>query len=168
MDTNKGFTAIEMMVGLALVGIVATIGLVNYTRQIPRYQLREAGRDLAAQLRLLRQMAITEGGTRQISFETDDDENAYEFGDDGEQHLPSHVRFGVMEGIDENTYGETNLPDDGISFAGQTASFQSDGLPVNAGAIYLTNAPYRNEAVAISVNLTGRVKLFKWDGDEWQ
>jgi len=167
MLTNKGFTAVEMMVALALASIIAVLGLVNYTQQIPRYELREAGRDLTSQLRLLRQTAVTQGQRRTITFDVDN--RTYKFFDLPEQTLPGHVRFGVMPGITKNTSNRrTQLPDDGISFAGNAASFKPNGLPSRLGAIYMTNAPFRSGAMAISVSFTGRVKLFKWDGNEWK
>lgn len=154
------------MVSLALVSIIAGIAVVNYTQQIPRYELREAGRDLTAQLRLLRQTAITEGLRHEISFDVN--HGTYKTENLGEQDLPSHVKFGLPDHVPLKNGGVYASEDDATNFHDHTASFKPNGLPGSLGALHMTNAPFRNEAIAITVSSTGRVKLFEWNGSEWQ
>ncbi len=157
-----------MMVSLALVSIISMMGFVNYTEQIPRYELREAGRDLTSQLRLLRQKAITEGTTREMEFNLED--GAYFLqGAADEQSLPTHVRFGLPEGVPlKNNGAFIEDEEDATTFSGQTAGFNENGLPDGVGTLHMTNAPFRDEAIAITISSSGRVKLFEWDGSEWE
>lgn len=169
--SNKGFTVVEMLVSMALVGVISALGFVNYTEQIPRYELREAGRDLTAQLRLLRQRAITEGGTRRMIFRLED--GAYFLqGAEDDQGLPTHVKFGLPEGVPLRHNGEFMDEDeegeDATTFPGKIAGFNADGLPSSLGTLHMTNAPFRDEALAITVSRTGRVRLFNWDGNAWE
>lgn len=44
---EKGFTLIEMMVTIVVLGVVSAIAIPNFTNQIARYQLGTAARELA-------------------------------------------------------------------------------------------------------------------------
>ena len=185
MTSKKGYSAIEMLIVLALVSVVSTLGLVNYSKQIPHYELRDASRSIISDLRKIRQMAVTEGTSFSINFYPDDGEDcddsyagqgAYCNSEDPEllsYKLPQHIQFGTLEEVDKKpkcTSGCTPPPLNGITFQGDpaTATFNPNGTISGAGAVYLTNHPSRNEAVAITVNLTGRVKLWRWVGNEWE
>ncbi|MFQ5543158.1 MAG: GspH/FimT family pseudopilin [Nitrospiria bacterium] len=167
MISNKGYTAIELVIGLALIGVLSVLGLVNHLAQKPHNNLRDAGRQIVSQLRLLRQEAVVEGTSSAIQFMPGD--QTFQFVSDGRTvKLPTHIRFGVLEGISENPSGDP-VPDDGISFSSNKATFEPNGTYLGVGgAVYLTNAPSRDETLAITVNMTGRVKLYKWDGSDWQ
>jgi len=143
-----------MMVSLAIVSIVAGMGFVNYTDQIPRYELREAGRDLTAQLRTLRQMAITEGTTRQMDFRLED--GAYFLaGSADEQSLPTHVRFGLPDGVPLRNNGLLIEDEEDVTnFSDQSAGFNANGFPDGLGTLHMTNAPFRDEAIAITISST--------------
>ena len=78
------------------------------------------------------------------------------------QTLPSHVRFGWAPNV-KKEMGDT----DSIDFSGDknTAIFYSNGVG-KMGTIYLTNS--KNESVKITVNITGRVKKYLWNGNDWK
>ena len=56
-----GFTLVELVVVLVLVAAVVAIGASAMSRQLPGQRLREAARELAAQLRYTRAQAIASG-----------------------------------------------------------------------------------------------------------
>jgi len=190
MISKNGYSAIEMLIVLGLISILVTLGLFNYSKQIPHYELREASRAVISDLRKIRQMAVTKGIPLTLDFypgdgqdcepsyagkgaycETNDLEE-----DKGEQvryKLPQHVHFGTLGEVHKKpgcTSGCSAPPSNGITFQGDppSATFNPNGTISAMGAVFLTNAPSRNEALAITVNITGRVRLWKWVGNEWQ
>jgi len=157
-----GYTLVEIVFALSIVAILTFMSVTNYTEQIPHQQLRDASAALVGELRLVRQKAISGGTPTTISF----DPNLREYKDPfiGVQTLPSHIHFSASN-VTKSTDGDRDLPDDGISFVGNRATFGSNGTG-NQGAIYLTNT--KKESVAITVNITGRVKKFLWSGRDWK
>ncbi len=168
-NSKRGYTAVELLVVLALVSVVSLLGVVNYADKIPRYRLREASRKLASQLRILRQKAITEGKTTEIRFSPG--EGTYflprSLRINPAVHLPRHVRFGVPDGVTKIDGSQYTSIEDSVTFIDDFGRFNPNGSN-KKGTVYLTNAPTRNDTVAISVNFTGRVKLRKWDGNVWK
>lgn len=57
MTKEQGFTMIEILIVLAIIGLFLTIGLVNINRSIQASQLREATNQFAADLRRSRALA---------------------------------------------------------------------------------------------------------------
>jgi len=148
--SESGYTLLEIVVVIAIIGILTTMAVTNYSEQIPHQQLRDASSALVGELRLARQKAIFNGKDEIIPI--------------GMHPLPGHVRFSASN-VTKNTYNEKNLPDDGISFVGNSATFYSIGTG-ESGTIYLTNS--KKESVAITVNITGRVRKYLWDGHDWK
>ena len=61
MASQKGFTLVELVVVLVLVGVVVGIGAAAMGRQLPGQRLQQSARELAAQLRYTRAQAIATG-----------------------------------------------------------------------------------------------------------
>ncbi len=185
MKSNNGFTAVEMLVVMALIGITSTIALVNHSQQLSRHHLKKSSRELLSHLRHLRQKAIVQSETQTAHFylkndalPEDPDLGPWDF---LESKLPAHVRFGYS---DEITHTPKNgrlsaASRDGISFKNNRIAFEPNGTASGLGGyIYLTNAPLsglskdksvsHNQTVAIAVNLTGNVRLYQWRNGQWE
>ncbi len=161
--SEAGYTLLEMMIALAIVGMLTTLAVTNYSEQIPHQQLRDTSANLVAQLRLARQKAISRGTKETILFRPD--VRQYDNSFLGVQTLPSHVRFGSSSNVKKAPNKDSKIPMDGISFIGDSATFGSDGTS-EMGTIYLTNS--KNESVAIAVNITGRIRKYLWNGHDWE
>lgn len=170
------------MVVMSLVGIASTVALVSHSSQLSHRNLKVASRQVISQLRHLRQRAIVQNTTTTAEFYADNDDiadNFYEVWDLGEHELPAHIRFGYHEEVDQTPKGGALSAGslDGVSFSGNKIAFEANGTASGLGGyIYLTNAPRplpvsgeeQYEAVAISVNMTGSVRLYKWKAGHWE
>jgi prepilin-type N-terminal cleavage/methylation domain-containing protein len=58
---NNGFTLIELMVVIVVIGIAAGFSIPNLVRTIPVYRLNNATNDIAGQLMIARSKAISDG-----------------------------------------------------------------------------------------------------------
>lgn len=164
--SEKGYTLIESMLVLSFIGILATLAVENLGDRVSHYRLRHAGQQLAADIRQIRQKAITEGGSHKIRFAPES--RLYHLPGIGERVLPSRVRFGLKAGI-PHLPNAGSVPPDGISFKENGVIFQPNGTIMGiGGTIYLTNDPEWHDALAVTVNVTGRVKIYRWNGAEWR
>src|SRR5438876_1941917 len=63
-----GFTLVELMVTMAVIGIVSSVTAVNVVRSLPRYRLTNATSQLAWTFRGLRMRAISQHHTVKVTF----------------------------------------------------------------------------------------------------
>jgi prepilin-type N-terminal cleavage/methylation domain-containing protein len=164
--TEKGHTLIELMFVLSIAGILTVLAVSDLGTGVSHYRLRNAGQQLASDLRLIRQKAISEGLSHKIQFIPGS--RKYHLPELGDQTLPADVRFGVRPGV-PHLPDAGSMPSDGISFSENKVTFQPNGTIVGiGGTVYLTGDMNRQDALAITVNVTGRVKIYKWNGGEWK
>ncbi len=157
----RGYTLVELMMVVAIVGVVIAIGTMNFVAQMPHDNLRHAALKVVSDLRFARQTAITKGRDETITFSS------------GTYVLPKYVRFGLSSNVTQSTSPKKKdwtPPADGVSFDGGKATFKPNGVIKKFGTVYLTNIPPGNETRAITVNSTGRVKAFYWNENkkDWE
>ena len=70
---KKGFTIIEIVLVIALIGILATISLPVYKKTAAHYSLITAARMIASDIRLAQQRSITESRSYRLLFNTGSD-----------------------------------------------------------------------------------------------
>ena len=161
--SESGYTLTELCVVLSIIALLASLAVANFNEQIPHRQLREASLELVGQLRLARQKAISGGASQSISFHSKLRQYNLFL---GTRTLPGAVHFGSASNVTKAPSKGSIVPQDGISFQGDTATFLPDGTAGKKGTIYLSNS--KNESVAIAVNFTGRVKKYLWNGHDWE
>ena len=65
---NNGFSLIELIIVIALIGILAAIAAPNFTRYRDNSNLKEAARDISSDIQLYKQRAIAENVRYRITF----------------------------------------------------------------------------------------------------
>ena len=69
ITNKKGITLIELMVTVAIIGIVVGIAIPSFTSYLPRLRLNGAARDLISDLRLARSLAVGENKQYKVVFD---------------------------------------------------------------------------------------------------
>jgi len=69
---NKGFTALELMVTIGIIAIIAAIGVPAYTNWVPKYKLSGDVANLKADLEMAKLTAKRENITIGVLFKADD------------------------------------------------------------------------------------------------
>jgi type IV fimbrial biogenesis protein FimT len=169
---SNGFTLTELMIVVAIIGIMALITAPNLVTGLPTYRIKSATRDCTSKLRGARSQAIKEKRNVIISF-TDDNtimigDNEFPPSGSFQEEYGSGVSFGSGEattGID----GES-MPSDAISFNENSLTFTTRGLAdfgagTMNGAVYFTNN--RGDSYAVTVNAAGAVSLLRWRDSGW-
>ncbi len=165
---NNGFTLMELMIVVAIMGIMVTIGITSYNQALPQIQLNSARNDVINVLNYARMTAIYRNMDQKPYF---DGVGSYSYGDD----LSSETSWAGGVTLWFPPYStKYNIP----SFAemsglkGRVVTFNSMGRAPNiAGtqAIYLksTNPTNHNEYRVDVEGASGIIYSEEWNTTGW-
>ena len=190
-NKERGVTLNELIISLAVVGIVAAIGLPNLIQMVPNYRLASAARSLVVQIHKAKLTAIQRGNAYYLDFDLDGDGNlesggCFLWGDRNGNRRKELLEksdmlidFETLANVHLQPYsrklgGPKRWPNntkidagggDGVSFSQNRIKFNPDGTG-STGTIYLHNSNGRTLAIRIRFN--GLTQLWRHYGGEWE
>lgn len=174
---EAGFTLLQLIIVVGILGILASIAIPQYSDWMPKYRLKSAAMDIYSNMQLARLMAIKSNKSyRLIFFATTGNGSYIVRRPDGtiekridfrDYDSSGTIGYGGGNAIKNATKSGGSLPNDGISFNYNTATFNSRGTG-SSGYVYLENS--RGTAYAIGTLSSGVIVLKKWidSANEWR
>ena len=142
---RKGFTLIELMIVIAIIGILSAVALFGWRGYQDNVNLRTAARDVVTDISACKQRAVSEGVQYCMQF-TDGSPNysinTSSCGAPTQTQAKNLTSFG--SGL---TISNTNFNSDQVYFLPR-------GTLSSTGTIVLTNS--KNSTATITINITGR------------
>jgi len=180
LRTQRGFTTVDLVVALAVAGIVMSMTFKTLDRLVPQWRARQAAMDIASSLRLTRQTAIRSNADQIMPFDSDNDRFAVtvrggpnsseRFVDQSSGktlkvvHLPDGVEFTRPDGTANEaiTLSPPGNDDEAAVFdeKGRLWSVETPGY------VYVGN-PKRSVFWRVSVDMAGNVKVQKYRSGAW-
>jgi Tfp pilus assembly protein FimT len=140
-------TLTEILITLAIIGTLVGLGLPTYTSQMPKYRHNAAARQLLADLRLARKLAMSEVHVVQVSFLHSHQSRIWQDrNDDGR--------------IDAGELITKDVSDHGVTLqANNQPRFHPTGTVTNLATMVLRHpsAPQQLQR-CLSISIAGRVK----------
>jgi type IV fimbrial biogenesis protein FimT len=137
----RGFTLVEILVTVALIGIISAIAIPDWGTLLPTFRLNGATRQVQSELHRIKMKAVNENVDFQLVYS--DTANSYQVQRDG-------------------TLVETKILPEGIELRGAlTLEFTPRGTPniTSPVTVFLCNT--KNEGKNIVVRATGRIRTCK-------
>lgn len=168
----RGFTLIEMVIVLAIVGVLVTFGFPALQELMVRSRIESATRNTANIMRLARLEAIKHSVQVLVTFDsTKNTVWAYANVDGNPGYSPNASKpKGTVDYQVGSTYylpkGVTFGAPGGqtaIDFGGQPATFESDGSVDTIGEIRFVDLRSNYLEVRVSPQATANIQILKWD-----
>ena len=161
---ERGFSLIELIVVLALLGLVVLVGMPALDDWLERYRVRTAAQNLAADMQLQRMRAVSRNRQHRITFDAANSQyTLFESDGGGGWTQLGPVANSLPQGV---TFSSTLGDPIQLAFGGNPdiAIFHPDGSINDRLAqddpVFLTNI--RGEAFRVIVNeVTGRVRVLE-------
>jgi prepilin-type N-terminal cleavage/methylation domain-containing protein len=171
--SSGGFTLVEVLTAVAVMGVVSAIAATNFNTFFPPYRTRGAALEIAGDMNFARLSAIKEGrryafvpqaGTRyQIAYTNNL----------GVQVVVKNVT--VDADYPQVRFGATAIPNDPYGGAVGAASpavsivFNSDGTVTNAAPVYIEpTIDASNAQNVVWVTSAGRIRIWHFNDPTWK
>ena len=172
--TRRGLTLVELMMVVAVLAILAGVATPYLLGNLPTYRVNGATRQVVADLRLARTLAVERGAETYLVFDVpacsyilavdSDASGSYAAGDEVVKTVALGANYAGVE-----MWGRDGDP---VTFAGDVATLTPRGT-ATAGSVYLRprgDAGVREdrERRVTVVGTTGRARAYRWDGAGWE
>jgi len=155
---ESGFTLMEMMVVVAIIGIMVAVAIPGFSVWLPNYKLKGAIQDLYSNMQNAKMEAIKANGDYTIVFtEASDTYTMTSPGGNVQTITLADYGYGVSYGDPEGV--------DAVSYSGDSVTFTSRGMTNNVGGwVKLKNDKGRYYQVGTLI--TGVIRLQRWNDSE--
>ncbi|MBT3922083.1 MAG: prepilin-type N-terminal cleavage/methylation domain-containing protein [Nitrospina sp.] len=177
LESQDGFTLIEMLITLAIIGIAFTMSASNFSKWKDKHQINGQAQKVYFDLMLARTSAVKNNNDVLVTFSTVNDSYTVHDDTDGDGvedasessksvNLEENAQFAFNTGISDI---DGNAVSAAVSFGGsQTVTFDSRGQASASGSVFLlhandigiTNARARTISV---LKATGAVDYWTYD-----
>jgi len=170
--TQRGWTLIELVSALAVVGLLTSMARPAFDGLIVRLLLRSASMTVIQTFRTARHRAMAEGRPYAVVFDAARDDYQVVGGPEPNAvTLPARVRFGAAADVlGPPSAPSTPPPPGGVTFRQTKVTFLPDGtLSPGPGTVYLTGRGGGAAAtMAISVTIAGHPRRYVWEDRHWR
>ncbi len=168
---EKGFSLIEMVVVVAIIGIILAIAIPGFIVMAPRMRLKSAARDIVSNMQLARAQALRDRKTYTIQFDTPGSKYTISTGGVAEKIVNLSEYPGVSFGSGNGrASGDPSAEDvsDGVTFKNNNITFDSNSTNDNTGGVYLKDSDNTTYSV-ICLSKAGGVETQKdSNGSGWE
>ncbi|MFQ5753861.1 MAG: prepilin-type N-terminal cleavage/methylation domain-containing protein [bacterium] len=133
VNNQKGFTLIELIVIITIIGILSYIAVANFSDSNSQVQYGTLIRKIATDVRFAQQLALTEGRSTHVYI--DQANNRYYLKWDDGTYIQNPVGGGdfiVQLGVGEFSAVQIT----GTEFVNGRLDFSTSGIPLNAGSVF--------------------------------
>jgi type IV fimbrial biogenesis protein FimT len=163
-----GFTMLELMIILFILGILMAIAIPSFSSWLPEYRLKCAVRELYSNMQFAKMRAIRAHETYSLTFNYTGNSYTLQRPD---ASIKKNINFLNYDPYGNVGYGKGSatkganssggpIPSDFISFQNNRASFNSRGTGSN-GYVYLANN--KGTAYAVGIWSAGFIVIKKWN-----
>jgi len=146
MKRTNGFTAVELMTVVGIIGVLAAATIPNIIGQMPRYRLNGATRQVMSDLMWARMQAVTQKNKFRVSLLSDHEYTIFD--DDDNDGTADTDEWAETKDI------QTQYKDVTLSLTGNPIFFPRGSA--NPTTIVLTNCSGSKQ---VKTHITGRVKI---------
>ena len=159
MRKNAGFTLVELLMVIGIMGVIAAVTIPGYLAFIPNYRLRAAAEELQGDIQFAKIRAIKLGVVVSIRVNTATDTYTM-FVDNG---AGANTGNGALDGDEGAPIKAVTMPTgidiSAVTFANNAVQFNSRGLTHNwnDGQVSLQNT--KGRTAIVSVDQAGSVEI---------
>lgn len=170
---KKGFTLIELMVVIGIIGVIIAIAVPNFAAMQAKARIKAGAYEVAQDIRQIRERALSMG--RDYTLERVDTRRYKVTSPEGNEYIYTlgastggNLRFGVGPTYTAGVPPEANLasaPANGFDFLPNPDILVLNGRGgAYHGVIYITDN--RNN-YAIGINSLGKIKVYRYGSGAW-